>query len=598
MKYIWSVWVLIFASTSWAQINYSEIDVYSDDFKEFEVFEDSLDQYTVYFTGENHNYASFNTRLEFKLLSYLYETQGVRHFIFEQSPGVGYIIEEIIINDKKSNMHFLKDVFYDPFYYLVKQINKFNDTLALEDKIHIHGIDVERFPYFSIYALDQIVDTLDKHIFGGEVFEQIQALRSSKFEYGTAADFYGDEDEIGFGFGQISAWGTLSSIIQSSHDYRDSLKIALGDKEEIYYAIIASLEKGREWYLSEKKGDVKSPIVRERYMKDEFERIYKKYPNDKFYGQFGRCHLHKDKSARRCYDYYMNSVASRINEVDPSLKNKVLVIPIYYSQGDEKFDRDIIKSLGFDEEIHEKDKAFLIDLAYKEGDHPIVGFYDHLPFVIISNKEADEGDGQFDFSWNTTIQEFHLGAYYGYHYMTGIKTLNNELLSAGANGFTNKWVGWDFTFDMFTVGDFGTRFGFTYFPEISNGDRFDIKAWTVKMGSYFAYGNKWLLASFGLDYGYGQVSLTEDLDNTVPNLIQSPEVGNVIIYRNDRFVFDPNIELRLTLPIISFNFKAGYDLDISGKRWRLDGKMKNFAKTSFSAPYIQAGVSINYKYIH
>ena len=595
MKYSYFLLVLLSASLGFSQNNYAELQLDDNEFKEFEVFGDSLDPYTVYFTGENHNYAGFNTKLEFKLLRFLYQDQGVKHFIFEQSPGVGYIIEEIIINDKKSNLNFLKDVFYDPFYYLVKNLNKFNDTLALEDKIHIHGIDVERFPYFSIFALDQIVDTLNKNVFGGEVFEQIQALKSSEFEFGSAADFYSEDDANGFDFGQVSAWGTLNSIIQTANNYRDSLRQALGDQEEIFYAIIGGLEKGHEWYVSEKRGDLKSPIVRERFMKDEFERVYRKYPGAKYYGQFGRCHLHKDEKAKHCYDYYMNSVANRINDIDPSLNNKVMVIPIFYSKGSEKMDREIIQSLGFDEKFFEDDKAFLIDLTYKNGDHPIVGFYDKLPFVIISNKEVDMPE-EYNFSWNTVIQEYHLGAYYGYHYANGIKNLNNEITAVGSNPFTNKLVGYTFAFDGFEVGYVGSRVNFTYYPELSNGDRFDLKGWKIGFGTYAALGNKWFVAYPGIDFGYGQFLLTEDLDNTIPNLIQSHSIGNVILYKNDIFYIDPNLELRFTLPFVSLNFKTGYAVDISGKRWRLDGKMKDFAKTSFTAPYIQAGISFNYKY--
>jgi hypothetical protein len=63
------------------------------------------------------------------------------------------------------------------------------------------------------------------------------------------------------------------------------------------------------------------------------------------------------------------------------------------------------------------------------------------------------------------------------------------------------------------------------------------------------------------------------------------------------FTLDPNFELRLTLPVVSINFRAGYAFDVSGKYWRLDNKMKDFIKTSWSAPYIQAGVSLNFKLI-
>ena len=61
------------------------------------------------------------------------------------------------------------------------------------------------------------------------------------------------------------------------------------------------------------------------------------------------------------------------------------------------------------------------------------------------------------------------------------------------------------------------------------------------------------------------------------------------------FTLDPNLQLRLTFPVISLNAKVGYALDVSGKYWKLDGKAKDFTKTSFSAPYVQVGASLNLK---
>ena len=132
------------------------------------------------------------------------------------------------------------------------------------------------------------------------------------------------------------------------------------------------------------------------------------------------------------------------------------------------------------------------------------------------------------------------------------------------------------------------------FDEISNGDGFSLKGYTVSMGNYMTIGNRYVMGAFGLNYGHGKMFLTEQSDNSVPNLIQF-ENKNVNIYRNDIFILDPNVEFRLTLPVVSFNFKAGYAFDVSGKYWKLDGKMKSFTKTSFSSPYIQAGVSLNFK---
>src|SRR5690606_11343374 len=114
-----------------AQNKFSEIDLDNDSFEEFEIFGDTLDYYKVYFTGENHMFASFNTEFQYKFLTYLHQKQGVNHFIFEQSPAVGYIIEKVIIEGKTTQLHYLEDMFYDPFYDLVKRLKKYNDSLAL-----------------------------------------------------------------------------------------------------------------------------------------------------------------------------------------------------------------------------------------------------------------------------------------------------------------------------------------------------------------------------------------------------------------------------------------------------------------------------------
>jgi hypothetical protein len=584
---------LIQTSFSFAQVKYELIDVHNKEFDEFEIFGDTLSHYKVYFTGENHTFATFNTDFQLKFLKFLHQTQGVNHLIFEQSPAVGYIMEKIVIEGKKSHQNYLLDMFYTPFYDFVKGLKKYNDTLAPEKKIHVHGIDAERFPYFSIYALNSIVDTLSTRFYGGEIFEQIKALASANYEDYNVETYYGEPDfAFDFEFAEVNAWSSLKSIIDDSNYLKDTLMNHLGADGPIYFAIIKSLEVGREWYLSERAGDLKSPIIRERFMCDEFERIFRLDQEGKYYGQFGRCHLHKDKKSRNCYDYYMNSVASRITEIDPSLTNTVLEIPIFYSENRE-MDGDVIDRLELKDKFLTPGTSYIIDLAYKGGNHEITGFYEKLPFVIICNEAADGYEDTY-FSWQIPLYEYHLSGYYGYHYFNKIRNLNSALEAFNSIGFTDKFVTYNISLDYLEMNVFGGRLSFNYFPSISNNDGFELGGNLTSLGYYYPLGNKYVMAAFGMDMGYGRMTLTEESDNTVPNLIQQGG-KNVNIYRNDMFVFDPNIELRLTLPVISFNFKTGYGFDVSGKFWKLDGKMKDFTKTSFSSPYIQAGISLNLK---
>ncbi len=586
----------ILTGINWAQEKgqTSTVDLTKDTFEEFEILNDTLKNYSVFFTGENHTYASFNTAFQFKLLRYLHQNHDVKHFMFEQSPGLSYVINKIVLSDETTHLHYLRDMFFAPFYDLVKDLRKYNDTLVQEDKIQVHGIDIERFPSFSIYALNDIVDTLDTKVKGGEVFEQIKALATSEFSQAGPATFYSSDDDLfGFQFGEVGVPTSLKSIITTSNQNRDSLTLVLGKDSTTFYSIIESLSVGQEWYVTEQVGDVKSPIIRERFMAEEFERVYLKDMESKYYGQFGRCHLHKDQDAGRCYDYYMNSIANRINEINPALENQVLVMPIFYSNS-RNFDADVIESLDLEERYTEGEETYLIDLAYKEGDHSIVGFYDQLPFVIISNANQDETNA-YSYDWDTELVEYHAGVNIGYTYFNRLSQLNDALELGGFGNFSERFITYGVHLDYLIVPGQGSTFSYEYYPEVSNGDQFSLRGYKAKIGSIISRGNRFGFVGLGFDFAYGKITLRETQEvSVVPNFIQ--ENGqNVTIYKNDLFTLEPNLQLRLTLPLISLNLKGGYAFDVSGKKWRLDSKLDDFVRTSFSAPFVQVGASLNFK---
>lgn len=584
---------LLSTNLTLAQDKVSTVNLDSESFSEFDIFADSLDDYSVYFTGENHMFLEFNAQFQFKLLKYLHQEQGVNHFLLEQSPGLTYIMNKVVIDDKTTHMHYLSDVLFDPFHELVSKIHDYNKALPDSSKIQIHGIDIERFPGFSVYALNLMVDTLNANFEGGEVFEQIKALNSSEYKNAGADVFYSNpQTDFAFGFGQVNGYESLQSIINSAEAHHEAIAPVLGADSSLFFSMIESMKVGQEWYLTEQNGDVKSPIIRERYMAREFERVYLQDPDSKFYGQFGRCHLHKDQRAKGCYDYYMNSIANRINELNPSLKNEVLVIPVFYTKSKE-FDEDIIESLALEEQYLIGDDTYIIDLAYKKGDHSIVGFYNVLPFLIISNAEKSEKIF-FGYDWNTYVEEYHLGASIGYTYFRKLNNLNAVLTSNGIPTFDRQALTYSFYADYFLLGNRGTSFGFNYYPEFDNGDRLRMNGFLVTSGSSYPFGNRYLMGAVGLDFGYGIMKMTETQVAGDPNLIQIEGV-NETVYRNDIFMIDPNLQFRITLPVISLNAKAGYAFDVSGKYWRLSEKVKDFTKTSFTAPYILVGASINMK---
>lgn len=584
-------------TVAFAQDKYSTIDINeTQDFSDFDKFfsNSELDQYKIYFTGENHQFGKVNSSFEFKFLTYLNKNQNVNHFLFEQSPAIGYIMTGITIDNNSRFKSYLKEKYSTHFYELVMDVKRYNTKIDSNNRIRVHGIDVERFPAFSIFALNDIIDSLSVDGETGLIYESIQALVTSEF-----IDASPDEIYNGGGMGvnltgdPVDAWKTFETIIFESEKHKKELEKELGDKYEIYSQIIESVSKGHEWYVSEREGDLSAPVTRERFMYSQFLKVHAKYPESKFYGQFGRCHLHADKKAKRCYSHDLKSIASRINtSSDSTLAGKVLAIPVYYREA-QNFDEKIIESLKLDERFTEGNKIYLIDLEYLNNDNPLVGFGETLPFAILNTYKKNNDELAYDFGY--TLTEYHLGVYHGRIFFNKLDKLNFELDKIGVPGFTNKFETYSVVFDYIAMNETGVHFGFNYMPAVSNNDRFSLKGYTFSYGGNYPFGNEYLMAAIGVNMSYGNMTLLEEgVDGSVSNLIQK-NGNNLTAYKNDIFTLDPNLDLRLTLPVISINGRIGYGFDLSGKYWKLDGKMKNFTKTSFSAPYIQLGLSLNLK---
>ena len=451
--------------------------------------------YSVFFTGENHTFATLNSKTEFKLLIYLHEKFGVNHFLFEQGPALGYIINKITLEDNLDYRFYLQDRFYDPFYTLVNNIRKYNDKTTDSLKIRTHGIDIERFPAFAIYALDKIVDSLPITGETGRIYESIKALGSSEFIDGTPDDIYNSGGtRFNLNGDVIDAWSTFNTIIYDTERLKDTLALELGDDYTTFMEIVKSVEKGHQWYHEERDGDLTGPITRERFMIDQFQQISKRYDNAKFYGQFGRCHLHSNKKAKRCYSYDMASVVKRIGESNDSLYyQKVMTIPILYKMAD-GYDKEVIKNLYLPPELTTKNSAYIVDLEYLKGDNPMIGFSNSLKYVIINNYPKDGYEEMYAFEYN--LEEFHLGAFVGNRYLNRLSNLNNTLLKVNSNEFSSTQQFYTFAFDYVDVRKSGLHLSYSFIPEVSNGDRFALKASYFTFGNSFPIGNRFFSGQF------------------------------------------------------------------------------------------------------
>jgi len=254
MKNILALIIVFNVAVGLSQDSYSVIDVYeTQDFSDFDKLFSAgeLDKFKVYFTGENHQFGGVNSILEFKILSYLNKTQNVKHFLFEQSPAVGYIMTGIAIDNNSKFKSFLKEKYSSHFYELIMDIKRLNTKVSSDNRISVHGIDVERFPAFSIFALNNIIDSLSIDGETGLIYESIKALVTSEFIDASPDEIYNKGGEgVNLTGDKVDAWQTFETIISESKRLKDTLKLEMGGKYEIYSQILESVSKGQEWFIS------------------------------------------------------------------------------------------------------------------------------------------------------------------------------------------------------------------------------------------------------------------------------------------------------------------------------------------------------------
>ena len=232
-------------------LKYGTINIQdADDFSGYEVLKGELDNYNVFFTGENHQFRTSNSLLQLKTLKFLHQERGVKHMMLEFGFSRGYIVDEYIQTGDSSLLDILDDYSYKEYTRLYEGIREYNAGLKEEDRIHVHGIDVERSFLTSVKVLNMMLpDT-------GEIPDSIQVhVESLKSLMGYIDARYGVDHENDYNymmsFDTYSEWNTLKAIIENYRKYNYLYKSYLGEGYEIFEIVVSGLEaeEQRKEYL-------------------------------------------------------------------------------------------------------------------------------------------------------------------------------------------------------------------------------------------------------------------------------------------------------------------------------------------------------------
>lgn len=296
----------------------------------------------VVFAGENHSQIEFNARTEYTLMRSLYENCGYRNFIIEMSPVRAYYMERYISYNDTHARDLLKSVASEKFLTLFDHLHAWMKNIPQNERIHVHGLDVERFYDMSFYRMNDVLK-VQKTVPNKKIYllakQIIPQIVKQTYNYGLSD--YRTEYETNYNSGIL--WGSdvstsdlnLVKVIDSITTNLELFKQWLTPADfEIFKEGYLGAVEFQKWTNTEESAH--QFIWREEKMFKNFVKILSADTTQKFFGQFGRCHSALSKQFGDCgwynYSSICNKVKSRYFNGDST---KVVSIAISYRDNED-----------------------------------------------------------------------------------------------------------------------------------------------------------------------------------------------------------------------------------------------------------------------
>lgn len=584
----------------------------NSDFKGFEILDSVCNGKRIFVSGENHMYVRINVNVELQLLKYFYKTQGVRHLIIELGSARADFSNQYISGDT-SVKEYLEATTSRDYMKFYDRLQKWNLTLPAEERITIHGIDVERFcdlPVLQIanYFQDTLVPS-SINIAVKSILYMAQKFINQSYDYYQRRDVSNEKSEYYYQFGYNQDYVTCKRFILFFDSLQNDFRTYLGSKFEATRRAVLGLREFVQF--SELEGATPQYIWREENMYKKLSKLLDSMPKAKYYGQFGRCHIAYTVQNNDCGNWYLykSTVNKIVNRYDP--KN-VLAVPIgiFYSNESSYYRGQRPEDQAIeDSEVNEYFKKLkrgaikIFNLSQDTSSKILNKKYAFGVFIKVNYYDFDDGD--------TSLEEANTVKDYDEYDLSDVLTLNyaitniqfpnvmdvirqNFPLAANPSrlhGFSisrrmnaDNWFGSTIHSTLFPVQSFykndSVQFGFGF-----GYSKFDLDINLIRSQRF----NFAISPALGLGrqrFRYKQIGNLQSETATINNKLNRWNLGAGI---STKLVF-------LIVPdLLGINVEAGYNYNIWNKNgWKLDGRIVNKnALPNAAIPFLTAGIAIN-----
>ena len=271
---------------------------------------DLLGDADVYLLGEAHGVAA-NETIDFALLTYLYETEGVRTYLTESGYAAGRLYDSYV---QTGDRRILDQVFSslngtsawnNERYEFWERLARFNSGRAAPDRIRVLGLDVEHQYAVGIVSLSLLIPDKEPP---AEIRGEVEAIREIVRENAWSIERC-----------RTAAEALSESIVGN----RDVYAAYFGDRTAELVRIVDSVIDGFAYRAGR---GLEAEDARDRSMYERLIDLSDEYPGP-YYGRFGAEHIYQ-RTYRR-----LQRLGSLIDGVGSPFSGRVASILIAYDGG-------------------------------------------------------------------------------------------------------------------------------------------------------------------------------------------------------------------------------------------------------------------------
>lgn len=588
----------------------------NDDFSGFSLLDSSvLSNYNLFFTGEDHRYLISNSKLEFKMFKYLHKTAGVRTFIAEFGPSLGYFMKRFICQGDTIAREVLRKYSYKEYFELYENLHNFYDSLPEGEKFDVVSVDIEREDVFAIKRMDLLLpadkmahDSIKIHTDALKAVAEYFDI--TKEQYRLENEEKEDEEEREktdtvkrHAKSYLNAWETIAMIRENYAKFKPLYKDFLGDGFDAFEESMKWVDEHNQWAELNEAGLAQAYILREGKMEKNILQLFAQNPGTKAYGQFGRCHTQQMRESEECLYYYFNSLATRLNAGShPQLAGKVFSCPVFYPYITDFIDDKVVMNKGLAQFINnaEEGKVTLFLLDSNSKAYPSLA--QRFDAIIINNTQEESSENKPD---EDTGED-------DYTIRKEKKNQSSLLLDVGNKGYSlnslSNTLGVSFTSPLFygltlTVFENKSLYVNNRFEllvqqnqKINDSTTASLRGYSIQacLGIDLAGSRNFDFAPW-VSLGFDRLTLETNetyTDETRKDLFGSNRQSQ---YHNPAFNMGLGTDIRVHLGAFSFGVFGGYQFDLSNKNWRTNNST-NKSVPKFSASSYTVGFSIGINY--